>query len=91
MLLFNIQSLFLPDSFNDSWDLRSRAANETREIESPLFSHIHRETRVPTPVMNLSGLSIYTANKENKIPYSLPRPATSERKWPLEGIKSERR
>ncbi len=92
MLPFSIAEIFsVLDSFNDSVDVRSRTTLDTGEFDNSILPAARRDSRVPTPVMNLAGLSIYTAAKENKIPYALPKPLERERRGLTELSKTERR
>ena len=59
------------------------------EMDSSLLPR--RDSRAPTPIMNLVGLSIDNPQREHRIPYSVPRPIPVDRRRIVESGKIERR
>ena len=62
---------------------------DVTEMDSSLLPR--RDSRAPTPIMNLEGLSIYNPQREHRIPSSIPKPIPVDRRRIAESGKIERR
>ncbi|XP_065072194.1 uncharacterized protein LOC135696654 isoform X1 [Rhopilema esculentum] len=79
------------ESLNDSWDFKSKRGSDIGEMDSSVFSVSHGDNGTPTPIMNLAGLSIYNAPKDNRTAGTLHKPIPIDRRWIIESGKIERR